>query len=166
MPLRSSTATRTCHLEDNAGLGLIHNGTVIDPVMSPSKDIPYNLVDVHNLTATGARIVHHCTVDTGTKLGFMAYDRQVREWKSFQARVAYCDGLPDQGGCCVCGLEFFPAAPEPSTATSKLEFLVNTPLFASVPQRALLHLINCLRRHLPHLKAYWQYRCDSFYFFF
>ncbi|MBL0712653.1 MAG: protein kinase [Desulfosarcina sp.] len=147
MPLRSSTATRTCHLEDNAGLGLIHDCTIIDPVMSPSKDIPYNLVDVHNLTATGARIVHHCAVETGTALGFMAYDRQVREWKSFQARVVYCDGLPDQGDCCVCDLEFLPMVPEPSKAISNLEFLVNTPLFASVPQRALLHLINCLTRH-------------------
>lgn len=150
MSLRSSAARRECRLEKDAGLGLIHDCSSIDPLMSPSRDIPYNLVDVHNLTPAGARIVHHCAVEPGASLGFMAYDRQEREWKSFQAHVTCCDRLPDQGGCHACDLDFSPVPPseasETSANTTDLEFLINTPLFASIPQRALLHLINCLTR--------------------
>ncbi|MGD9331690.1 MAG: protein kinase [Desulfobacterales bacterium] len=150
MPLPSSTAHQTCYLEENAGLGLIHDGPAIDPLMSPSIDIPYNLVDVQNLTPTGARILHHRVVERGTALGFMAFDRVEREWRRFRAKVIGCRQLPDQGDCHTCDLELTPAAKGASSESPReatdLEFLMNTPLFASIPQRALLYLINCLRR--------------------
>ena len=80
----------------------------------------------------------------------MAYDRQAREWKSFRAQVAVCRQLPDQGGCHACDLDFASSPLDADQATSTnatdLEFLISTPLFASIPQRALLHLINCLTR--------------------
>lgn len=152
MPSRSSATRRECRLEENAGLGLIHACSSIDPLMSPSRDIPYNLVDVHHLTPASALIVHQCAVEPGASLGFMAYDHQEREWKSFRAIVAACRRLPDQGGCHACDLDFVAPSPETDQKTSAnatdLEFLIDTPLFASIPQRALLHLINCLTRHL------------------
>jgi serine/threonine protein kinase len=107
-------------------------------------------VDVHHLTPTGARIVHHCAVDPGLAIGFMAFDRETREWKSFRAQVSRCQPLPDQGECHACDLDFSPpdnqAAETAPGDITDLEFLMSTPLFASIPQRALLHLINCLAR--------------------
>jgi serine/threonine protein kinase len=141
----SATAAQACRLEENAGLGLIHDGPFVDALMSPSRDIPYNLVDVHRLTAESVHIVHHSRLEIGTALGFMSYDREAGEWHSFRARVTSCHRRPEEGDCCVCELAFL----KPSTRASErsdLEFLFNTPMFASIPQQALLHLINCLRR--------------------
>lgn len=147
MSPQSSNRRREDHREENAGLGLIHACPDIDPLMSPSRDIPYNLVDVHHLTPVGARIAHHRALEPGTSLGFMAYDRQASEWQSFHAQVATCDRLRDESDSYACGLEFPPDAPETSQVTNDLDFLITSAPFASIPQHALLHLINCLTRH-------------------
>ncbi len=136
-----------------AGLGLIHDCKAVDAHLSPSKDIPYNLVDYSRLTLDGVQITGNRPIEKGTQIGFIAYDRSSDEWKSYRAFVAHSAPLSDTADSFTHDLEFVgqdaSTPDEPGSRPgngSDLEFLMQTAAFESIPSHALLHLINCLRR--------------------
>ena len=74
--------------------------------LSPSKDIPYNLVDYYRLTLDGVQITSNRSIEKGTQLGFMAYDRSNDEWKSYRAFVIRNAPLSDVADSFTHDLEF------------------------------------------------------------
>ncbi len=147
--------------QESAGLGLIHDCNAVDANLSPSKDIPYNLADYHHLTLDGVRITSNRSIEKGTSIGFMAYDRSTDEWKSYRALVVSSTPLSDRADSFTHDLEFVrqdasaPSETEgPQGNGSDLEFLMQTGVFESIPSHALLHLINCLRRRTYHQGAH------------
>ncbi len=143
--------------QESAGLGLIHDCKAVDVYLSPSKDIPYNLVDYSELTRDGVRITFNRSIEKGTPIGFMAYDRSKDEWESYRAFVARSTPLSDRADGFTYDLEFvWQAAGTPDEPGNQpgngrdLNFLMQTGIFGSIPSQALLHLINCLRRRTYH----------------
>ncbi|MDJ0991402.1 MAG: protein kinase [Desulfobacterales bacterium] len=139
--------------QESAGLGLIYDCKAVDPHLSPSKDIPYNLVDYSQLTLNGVRITSNRSIEKGSQVGFMAYVRNTDEWKSYRAFVARSTPISDRADSFSHDLEFVWQDASISDETgsqpgngSNLEFLMQTEIFESISSHALLHLINCLRR--------------------
>ena len=147
--------------QESAGLGLIHDCKAVDPHLSPSKDIPYNLVDYYRLTPNGVQITSDRPIEKGIQIGFIAYDRNSDEWKSYRAVVAHSPPSSVKTDSFSHDLKFvwqdanapYDPASQPGNG-SDLEFLMQTGIFESIPSHALLHLINCLRRRAYHQGAH------------
>ncbi len=144
-----------------AGFGLIHDCKAVNVDLSPSKDIPYNLVDYDCLTLDGVQITSSRPIEKGIQIGFMAYDLSTDVWQAFRAVVAHSALLSDTTDCFTHDLKFVgqdASVSEESKVqpghSSDLEFLIKTPIFESTPSHALLHLINCLRRCSCHQGDY------------
>ena len=147
--------------QESAGLGLIHDCSAVDEHISPSKDIPYNLVDYYRLTLDGVLITSNRPIEKEIQIGFMAYDRSANEWKTYRAFVTGSTPLSDMADSFTHDLKFVrqdaSAPDEPGNLSnngSDLEFLMQTRIFASIPSHTLLHLINCLRRRTYHQDAH------------
>ncbi len=140
--------------QESAGLGLIYDCKAVDPHLSPSKDIPYNLVDYSNLNLDGVRITNNWTIEKETQIGFMAYNRSNDEWKSYRAYVARSKSLSDEADSFSHDLKFVWEPASQPEDSSDLEFLMQTEVFKYIPSHALLHLINCLRRRVYNKGAH------------
>lgn len=141
--------------QKSAGLGLIHDCEAIDTQLSPSRDIPYSLVEYHRLTSTGARITVKCAIAAGTQVGFMAYIHSNDEWKSYRAVVEHHAPMSEPSDSFVYDLKFIVPddviQDDPVNQMGNgrdLEFLIRSRIFESIPPHARLHLINCLHRRI------------------
>ena len=76
------------HNFDKPLLGIIHGASVVVPQDSPSADLLYTFVDVHNLSATGALIESSREIGLNSLLDFMAYDFSQKKWNLHAAQVA------------------------------------------------------------------------------
>ena len=133
-------------IQESAGFGLIHDCKAVDPHLSPSKDIPYNLVDYYRMTTEGVQITSDRPIEKGIQIGFTAYDRNSDEWKSYRAVVVHSSPPSGKTDSFSHDLEFvWQPASQPGNG-SDLAFLMQTGIFENIPSHALLHLINCLRR--------------------
>ncbi len=140
-----------------AGVGLIHDCAAIDPRRSPSEDIPYALVDYHRLKPEGVRITNNWPLEKGIRTGFMAYDQNEAEWKSFRATVTrrLPQAQPDDGYTYELAFDVPEAAGmnainQDGAAASDLAFLLRSAALENIPPSALFHLINCMQRRTYH----------------
>ena len=145
----------------SAGLGVIHDCKAVDAQFSPSKDILYNLVDYYRLTTEGVRLTSNMPIEQKTRIGFMAYDPGVEEWKSYRALVVHSEPVSDAANSFTHDLKFVGpdeivsgAPANQSGSGSDLAFLMQTRIFENIPPNVLLHLINCLRRRTFRQGAY------------
>lgn len=134
-------------------LGIVHGLDFICPAESPSEDLLYSLVDVHNASKSGALIELCAEAQPGTGLLFVFYEAGIHRWMPYFARVAWSQPL-DSGqylvglifehdcrgrtGAIQCAIE--------DRRFSDLLFLLSSSLLEALPQNAFLRLINVLRK--------------------
>ncbi|WP_027367337.1 protein kinase domain-containing protein [Desulfocurvibacter africanus] len=137
-------------------LGIVHGLNFICREESPSEDLLYSLVDVHNTSKNGA-LIELCTkVQPGTVFLFVFYDASIHRWMPHFARVAWSQPL-DSGQYLV-GLIFEhdcrgrinvnQRAMEDCNRFGDLLFLLRSSLLEALPQNAFLRLINVLRKRV------------------
>jgi serine/threonine protein kinase len=118
------------------------------------------IVDVHNLSESGAFFTGWAELDAGTLLQVHAYDYDTKEWHYFQGKVAHTSNAKDEGHH-VAGIKIEHAPPQegradawlwdnqcPAPQPPDIEFLTSVPLLRSVPRRAVCPLLNCVKRRV------------------
>ena len=147
--------------EAKAGLGLIYDCPALDARRSASEDILYAIVEYERLTSAGVHITNNWPLEKGIRTGFVAYDQNDAEWKSYRATVSHNvpRSQPVDGYTYALVFEAPATTGEgtgerPTGATGDLDFLLRTAYFTSIPPSALLHLIIYLHRRTYHRGDY------------